>query len=82
MDITKMLVELHEELDRIDEAILMFSRLAAGAPKRRGRPPKLLVSAGPKRRGRPPGSRMSAATRQAASERMKKYWAAKRKAKT
>ena len=40
MDLNKTLAELHEERDRIDEAILMFSRLAAGAPKRPGRPPK------------------------------------------
>jgi len=44
MDITKMLAELHEERDRIDETILIFSRLAAGAPKRRGSPPKWLRS--------------------------------------
>jgi hypothetical protein len=34
MDTTKMLAELHEERDHIDEAILVLSRLAAGAPKR------------------------------------------------
>jgi len=44
MDIPKMLAELHEEHDRIDETILIISRLAAGAAKRRGRPPKWLLS--------------------------------------
>ena len=43
MDITKMLAELHEERDHIDQAILVLSRLAAGAPRRRGRPPKWLA---------------------------------------
>lgn len=60
MDITKMIAELHEERDHVDEAILVLSRLAAGAPKRRGRPPKWLAdqnSAAPKRRGRPPGAK-------------------------
>ncbi|HLW77405.1 MAG TPA: hypothetical protein VKS01_10475 [Bryobacteraceae bacterium] len=51
--------------------------------KRRGRPPKALSAMGApaasmKRRGRPP---MSAAEKKAASERMKAYWAAKRKGK-
>src|SRR5712664_3735647 len=82
MDLTKALAELHEERDRIDEAILKFSRLAAGAPKRRGRPPKWMAELTSKRRGRPPGRKgMSKAARKAQSERMKKYWAQKRKAK-
>jgi hypothetical protein len=85
MDITKMLAELHEERDHIDEAILVLSRLAAEAPRRRGRPPKWMTdqnSAEPKRRGRPPGSKMSAAARKATSERMKKYCATRRKQKS
>jgi len=62
MDITKMLVELHEERDNIGQAVLVLSRLAGGAPRRRGRPPNWLASAEPKRRGRPPGAKgMSAA---------------------
>jgi hypothetical protein len=84
MDITKMIAELHEERDHVDEAILVLSRLAVGAPKRRGRPPKWLTDqnlVGPKRRGRPPGSKMSAAARKAQSKRMKKYWATRRKQK-
>jgi len=82
MNLAKTLAELHEERDRIDEAILVFSRLGAGAPKRRGRPPKWLAEAQPRSRGRPPGREgMSAAARKATSERMKKYWAAKRKEK-
>jgi len=84
MDITKMLAELHEERDHVDEAILVLSRLAAAAPRRRGRPPKWVSNqnpAEPKRRGRPPGSKMSAAARKAHSQCMKKYWATHRKTK-
>jgi hypothetical protein len=85
MNITKMLAELHEDRDHIDEAILVLSRLARGGTPRRGRPPKWMTdqnSTGPKRRGRPPGSKMSAAARKAHSERMKKYWATRRKKKS
>ena len=81
MDIVKMIAELHEERDHVDEAILVLSRLAAGAPKRRGRPPKWMTdqnSTEPKKRGRPPRSKMSAANRKAQSKRMKKYWATRR----
>ena len=85
MDIVKMLAELHAERDHIDEAILVLSRLAAASPRRRGRPPKWLSDQNPvepKRRGRPPGrTGMSAAARKATSERMKKYWAERRKQK-
>jgi hypothetical protein len=85
MDINKMLAELHEERDHIDDAILVLSRLAAGAPKHRGRPPKWMSDQHPKepkRRGRPPGSKMSAANRKAQSKHMKKYWATRRKQKS
>jgi len=84
MDIAKMLAELHSDRQLIDQAILTLERLARGGAKRRGRPPKWMSDQnpqGPKRRGRPPGSKMSAATRKAHSERMKKYWAARRKQK-
>jgi hypothetical protein len=81
MDLNKTLAELHEERDRIDEAILMFSRLAAGAPKR-GRPPKSTVaSAVPQTEPRRQRKGMSKDARKAQSERMKEFWAAKRKAK-
>jgi hypothetical protein len=75
------LKELIAERDRLDRAIAV---LEVTAP-RRGRPPgsgnKASVRASKgtakKKRGRPP---MTAAQREAASKRMKKYWAAKRKA--
>src|SRR5258708_15217756 len=72
MDLTKVLAELHEERDRIDEAILMFSRLAAGAPKRRGRPPKWMAEITPKRRGRPPKSAVAAAVSETKPRRGRK----------
>ena len=56
MDITKMLAELRQESQQIEEAILSLERLARGRGKRRGRPPAWM-SQQPKRRGRPPGSK-------------------------
>lgn len=65
MDVTKVLADLRQEKQQIDEAILSLERLAAGSGPRRGRPPAWMVEArlaGPitpvvKKRGRPPGSR-------------------------
>lgn len=85
MHIAKMLAELHEDRDLVDRAILTLERIARGGANRRGRPPKWMTdlnSAGPKRRGRPPGTKLSAAARKAHSERMKKYWANRRKQKS
>jgi hypothetical protein len=56
MDILKMLAELREEREAIEQAILVLERIAAGQGKRRGRPPVWMASAA-KRRGRPPGSK-------------------------
>ena len=42
MDITKMLAELRQEREAIEEAILTLERLARGRGKRRGRPPTWL----------------------------------------
>jgi hypothetical protein len=59
MDVAKMLAELRQEREQIEEAILILERLARGRGKRRGRPP-LWMSNTPmpaKRRGRPPGSK-------------------------
>jgi hypothetical protein len=55
MDTNKMLAELRAERDQLDEAILLFERLAAGRGRRRGRPPKWMAAV--KRRGRPPRSK-------------------------
>jgi hypothetical protein len=64
MDVNKMLSELREEREHIDEVILSLERLARGAGKRRGRPPAWLKNSdeeasapAPKKRGRPPGAK-------------------------
>ena len=71
MPIDQILALLITERDRLNRAIA-----ALQGKRRRGRPPKWLAEPKP-RRGR---KRMSAAARKAQSERMKKYWAARRKA--
>ena len=55
MDVLKMLTELRQEREQIEEAIVTLERLARGRGRRRGRPPAWLAAL--KRRGRPPGSR-------------------------
>ena len=55
MDVVKMLAELRQEREQIEEAIMTLERLARGQGKRRGRPPSWLSTI--KRRGRPPGSK-------------------------
>jgi hypothetical protein len=82
MDVTKMIAALREERDLIEQAIFTLERIVRGGARRRGRPPKWLSSAAPKRRGRPPGSKMSPAARKAQSQRMKAYWAARRRTKS
>jgi hypothetical protein len=70
MDVSKMIAELRQERDHIDEVIMSLERLARGAGKRRGRPPAWLKAGGesseeestptaitPKKRGRPPGAK-------------------------
>ena len=75
---------LIEERDRLDQAIrlLQGGEAEQASRPRRGRPPKAAAQkAAPKtkkRRGRPP---MTAEEKKAASERMKKYWAERKKAK-
>jgi hypothetical protein len=55
MDVLKMLADLRQEREQIEEAILTLERLAKGRGKRRGRPPAWMSAL--KRRGRPPGSK-------------------------
>ena len=57
MDVGKILSDLRQERDQLEEAILSLERLARGEGKRRGRPPAWLAEAQQvvKRRGRPPG---------------------------
>lgn len=55
MDIIKMLAELRQEREQVEEAIMTLERVARGRGKRRGRPPAWMTAT--KRRGRPPGSK-------------------------
>jgi hypothetical protein len=55
MDILKMLAELRQERDQVDEAIAVLQRIAYGRGKRHGRPPVWMSAV--KRRGRPPGTK-------------------------
>ena len=61
MDVNKMLAELRQEREQIDEAIMILERLARGRGKRRGRPPAWMAATGsiavPRKRGRPAGSK-------------------------
>jgi hypothetical protein len=58
MDVSKILAELREERQQIEEAIVSLERLARGRGRRRGRPPAWMADIVPaKRRGRPPGSK-------------------------
>ncbi|HYM10687.1 MAG TPA: hypothetical protein VEU62_08140 [Bryobacterales bacterium] len=61
MDVNKILVELRQERQQIEEAIISLERLARGRGRRRGRPPAWLALATEKRRGRPPGSKNGSA---------------------
>ncbi len=77
-----MLADLREQRQQIDEAIAVIERLASGRTgKRRGRPPAWMKkaeteSAAPEKKGRT----FSEAQRREASLRIKKRWAAKKKA--
>jgi hypothetical protein len=63
MDVAKILAELRQERQQIEEAILSLERLARGRARGRGRPPAWMASiAAPKRRGRPPGSKNKTST--------------------
>jgi hypothetical protein len=57
MDVAKILAELRQEREQIEEAILSLERLARGRGRRRGRPPAWMSAMTAKRRGRPPGSK-------------------------
>jgi len=58
MDVLKMLADLRQERDQLEEAILTLERLARGRGRRRGRPPAWMTEL--KRKGRPPGSKNKA----------------------
>jgi hypothetical protein len=56
MDVSKILADLRQEKEQLEEAILSLERLAMGRGRRRGRPPAWMTVA-TKKRGRPPGSK-------------------------
>lgn len=56
MDVNKILSELRQEREQIEDAIISLERLARGRGKRRGRPPAWMKEATDRRRGRPKGS--------------------------
>lgn len=68
MDVSKILSELREERQQIEEAILSLERLARGRGRRRGRPPAWMSEVTAKRRGRPPGSKNKVSTAGAATK--------------
>ena len=49
MDVGKILADLREERQQIEEAIVSLERLARGRGKRRGRPPGWMADVGVKR---------------------------------
>ena len=67
MDVSKILTELREERQQIEEAIISLERLARGRGRRRGRPPAWISEMTTKRRGRPPGSKNKEASGAAAN---------------
>ncbi len=60
MDVGKILVQLRQEREQLEEAILSLERLARGRGRRRGRPPAWMADLD-KKRGRPAGSKPKAA---------------------
>jgi len=64
MNLTKILEDLRQEREQIDEAILSLERLAAGSGPRRGRPPAWLKAQ--RARIRPAKAKETPATKSAA----------------
>ena len=65
MDVAKMLVELRQEREQIEEAIITLERLAQGRGKRRGRPPAWMTEA--KKRLKTTNAKKAASSKGAAS---------------
>jgi len=59
LDVAKILDELKQEKEQLEQAIITLERLAQGRVPRRGRPPAWMSDGppAPKKRGRPPGSK-------------------------
>ena len=77
MNLTKMIAELREQKEALEQTMLMLERLARGQGKRRGRPPLFLsqASGAAPRKRRP----FSAETRKKMAAAQRKRWAAIRK---
>ena len=52
MDVNKILAELRQEREQIEDAIISLERLARGRGKRRGRPPAWMKEAEDRKRQR------------------------------
>ena len=77
MDFSRVLDELRSERQKLDEAILVMERLAAGSRgKRRGRPPKWVSALTAERSGPAKKRSFSAAARKRIAQAQKKRWAA------
>ena len=57
MEVNKILAELKQERELIEDAIMSLERLARGRERKRGRPPAWMSAVPTKRRGRPPGTK-------------------------
>jgi len=75
MPIEHIIALLIAERDKLNSAIEALQ----GSAKRRGRPPKAVATSATPEASVPKRKRRSAARRKAQGERMKKYWASKRK---
>ena len=53
MDINRILTDLRQEREQIEDAIVSLERLARGRGKRRGRPPGWMKNAEDRRQNRP-----------------------------
>ena len=81
MDVSKMLAELRQEHEQIEEAIMTLERLASGRGRRRGRPPGWMTARQPTT---PPAHskkkrKVSPEARQRMAEAQRRRWAKARK---
>jgi hypothetical protein len=77
MNLIKMIAELREQKQALEESIIMLERLARSQGKRRGRPPLFLSQTGATGKRRP----FSAETRKKMAASQRRRWAAIRKKK-
>jgi hypothetical protein len=78
MNLTKMIAELKEQKQALEDTMIMLERLARSQGKRRGRPPLFLSQAGKAGSGRKRRP-FSAETRKKMAAAQRKRWAALRK---